>query len=296
VVLGQEVEVDRALLVDKGDDAYVCCQILLRTWEGKDIVGALVDRKLEPLVTNGPVEDLADRGDGANLVLLVLGPVVGHESDIGVEPLAVPPVDVVVMVDTGLRERDVELNLFFLLDNPDPVIGALCDECPDQGRLVHGHDLGLATTLGVKKQLHPDLLIRDPRKGASRLVFFTYDVHSIIFTFEVKTSGAHVEISFADAQLAALCNSKRQLTTHWGGAGFLLVGRHLEELASVDAADVVDLPDTVLEPGVDGVVTIMFDRGRLTITAAPTKGSETTDELNNADGIRIVSLVVGDLT
>ena len=160
MVLGQEVQVDGALLVDEGDDAYVCGQILLRTWEGKDIVGALVDRKVEPLVTNGPVEDLADRGDGTNVVLLVLGPVVGHESDIGVEPVAVPPVDMVVVVDAGLRERDVELNLFFLPDNPDPAIGSLCDERADQRRLLHGHDLGLATTLGVNKQLHPDLLLR----------------------------------------------------------------------------------------------------------------------------------------
>ena len=105
-----------------------------------------------------------------------------------------------------------------------------------------------------------------------------------------------MEISFADAQLAALCNSKRQLTTRWGGEGFLLVGRHLEELAGVDGADVVDLPAAVLGAGDDGAVTIVFDRGRLTITAMPTKGSETTDELNNADGIRIVSLVVGDFT
>jgi len=117
-----------------------------------------------------------------------------------------------------------------------------------------------------------------------------------MFTFEVKTSGDHVEISFADAELAALCNSKRQLTTRWGGEGFLLVGRHLEELAAVDSADVVDLQTAVIEPDDDGAVTVVFDRGRLTIRAVPTKGSETTDELNNADGIRIVSLVVGDLT
>lgn len=104
-----------------------------------------------------------------------------------------------------------------------------------------------------------------------------------------------MEISFADDQMAALCNSKRQLTTRWGDEGFLLVGRHLEELASVDGADVVDLPAAALEPGVDATVSIVFDRRRLTITARPMKGSETTDELDNADGIRIVSLVVGDL-
>lgn len=100
-----------------------------------------------------------------------------------------------------------------------------------------------------------------------------------------------MEISFVDARVAALCNSKRQLTARWGDDGFLLVGRHLEALAALDGADVVDLPSAVVEPD-DGTVTIIFDRGRLTITAVPTKGSETTDELNNADGIRIVNLVV----
>ena len=132
--------------------------------------------------------------------------------------------------------------------------------------------------------------------GASRLISFTYDVHYISFTSEVKTSGAHVQVSFADPQMAALCNSKRRLTARWGGEAFLLVGRHLEELAAVDWADVVDLPTAVVEPGDGEAVTIVFDRGKLTITAEPTKGSETTDEFDNADGIRIVSLVVGDFT
>jgi hypothetical protein len=105
-----------------------------------------------------------------------------------------------------------------------------------------------------------------------------------------------VEISFVDAQMAALCNSKGQLTARWGGQGFLLVGCHLEALAAVDGADVVHLPAAVIKPGDDGTVTIAFQRGRLTITAIPTKGSESTDELNNADGIRIVSLAIRDLT
>jgi hypothetical protein len=139
-----------------------------------------------------------------------------------------------------------------------------------------------------------DLLLRDPPWRASRLVFFTYDVQSNSFTSEVKTSGDHVEISFDDAEMAALCNSRRQLTARWGGQGFPLVARHLEALAALDGNDVVDLPAVVIQPGDDGAVTIAFDRGRLTITAVPTKGSETTDELDNADGIRIVSIVVGD--
>ena len=296
MVLGQEIEMDGALLVDEGDDAYVRREVLLGAREGKDVVGTLVDRKVEPLVTQGPVEDLAYRGNRTNFVLLVLGPVVGHESDIGVQAVALPPVDMVVVANASLRDGDIELDLVFLLDDPDMVIGVFSDESPDQRRLLHGHDFGLATALRVKEQLHPDLLLRDPPKRASRLVFFTYDVQHNTFTFEVKTSGDYVEISFVDARMAALCNSKRQLTARWGGEGFLLVGRHLEALSAVDGPDVVHLPAAAIEPGDDRTVTIAFDRGRLTITAVPTKGSETTDELSNADGIRIVSLIVGDLT
>lgn len=128
----------------------------------------------------------------------------------------------------------------------------------------------------------------------SRLVSFTSNVQHNTFTSEVKIFGDHVEISFADAQMEALCNSKRQLTARWGGEGFLLVGRHLEELAAIDGADVVHLPVAVVEPGDGEAVNFVFDRGRLTIRAVLTKGNETTDELNNADGIRIVSLVVED--
>jgi hypothetical protein len=142
---------DRALLVDEGDEAYVRREVLLGAGKGEDVVGTLVDRKVEPPVAKGPIEDVADRGDRANVVLLVLGPVVGHESDIGLEPLAVPPMDMVVVANAGLRERDVELNCVFLLDNPDPVIRVFGDEGPDQRRLLDGHDLGLATALRVKE-------------------------------------------------------------------------------------------------------------------------------------------------
>jgi hypothetical protein len=104
-----------------------------------------------------------------------------------------------------------------------------------------------------------------------------------------------VEISFDDAQMAALCNSRRHLTARWGGQGFILVARNLELLAAIDGNDVVDLPTVVVQLKDDGAVTMTFDQGRLTIEAMPTKGSEKTDELDNADGIRIMSVIVGSL-
>lgn len=287
---------DRAFLVHERDDADISGEVLLGARKGEDVVRALVRRDVESLLTNGPVPHLANRGYRTDVVLLVLGSMIGHVSDVGVEPVAPAPVDVVVMMDAGLGDRDVELDLFFLLDDPDPVIGALGDERPHQRRVLHGHDLGLATTLGVEEQLHPYLLLRGPPYRGSHLVFFTYEVHRNTFTSEVKISGDHVEISFADAQMAALCNSKQLLTARWGSEGFLLVGRHLEALAAIDCTDVEDLSAAVVELGASEAVTIVFDRGRLTITAVPTKGTETTDEFDDADGIRIVSLTVEDLT
>lgn len=127
------------------------------------------------------------------------------------------------------------------------------------------------------------------------MVFFTSGVQYIRCTSEVKTFGGHVEISFADALLAADCNSKRRSMARWGAQGFEVVGRRLGELAAVDGADVEDLPATVVEQGEDGAVIVIFDRGRLTVNAMPINGRGPTNDIKSANGLRIVSLILGDL-
>ena len=104
-----------------------------------------------------------------------------------------------------------------------------------------------------------------------------------------------MEISFADALLAADCNSKRRSAARWGADGFDLVGRRLGELAAVDGADVEQLPATVIEQGDDGAVTVIFDRGRLTVNAVPINGRGPTNDIKSANGLRIVSLILSDL-
>ena len=101
-----------------------------------------------------------------------------------------------------------------------------------------------------------------------------------------------VDLFFADAKTAALCNSKREMTARWGARGFATVSRRLNELAVVDWREVAQLPATVVQRGEDGAVTIDCDRGGLTIEAIPLERNRPTDDIETADGLRIVTLVV----
>jgi hypothetical protein len=101
-----------------------------------------------------------------------------------------------------------------------------------------------------------------------------------------------VELSFANAQLAALCNSKRQLISRWGAEGFAAVSRRLCELAAVDAEDIAELPGASIIPNGTGV-TIDFGTDELTLNAIPLDGKEPVDDLQNASGICLVNLEFG---
>jgi hypothetical protein len=105
-----------------------------------------------------------------------------------------------------------------------------------------------------------------------------------------------VDISFADADLAALCNSKRRMTARWGVEGFSLVSRRLCELAAVDGSEVAHLPLAAIASDDDGSVAIDFDRGGLTVVAVPLEGNEPIHDIRRADGVRIVNLSVGGVT
>ena len=65
------------------------------------------------------------------------------------------------------------------------------------------------------------------------------------------------------------------------------------KLAAVDGADVPDLPMTVVKDADAGVVTIEFDRGGLMIDAVPLIGKEPAGDITQADGLYVVSLVIG---
>ena len=129
-----------------------------------------------------------------------------------------------------------------------------------------------------------------------QVVFFTRDVHHIRCTVEVKSFGEELDLSFVDAELATLCNSKRQMTTRWGPAGFATVSRRLCELAAVDGVDVTRLPGAAIESGEDGMVMISFDGNNLTVGAIPLERTKPIDDIRKADGLQIVSLALGDLS
>jgi hypothetical protein len=99
-----------------------------------------------------------------------------------------------------------------------------------------------------------------------------------------------VDLSFADAQLAALCNSRQQITSRWGHEGFTAVSRRLAELFAVDGADVVKLPMTTITDGDDGIITIECDRGVVTITAVPFDRKEPTHDLARANRLHIMTV------
>ncbi len=51
-----------------------------------------------------------------------------------------------------------------------------------------------------------------------------------------------MEILFATAELAALCNSARQLAERWGDGAGSTIGRRLLDLAAIDAKSLALLP------------------------------------------------------
>lgn len=67
-----------------------------------------------------------------------------------------------------------------------------------------------------------------------------------------------MEVSFASAELARLCNSQARLQQRWGHDGGRLVARRLAELAAADAIAVRQLPRAQVSEGSAGKTIIAF--------------------------------------
>jgi hypothetical protein len=68
-----------------------------------------------------------------------------------------------------------------------------------------------------------------------------------------------MDVTFATADLAALCNSEQRLTARWGPETGRVVGRRLLDLASVQASAIGRLPGARILAGVTGeAATITF--------------------------------------
>lgn len=82
-----------------------------------------------------------------------------------------------------------------------------------------------------------------------------------------------MEIAFASAELAALCNSSRHLDQRWGGKVGGLVSKRLLDLAASDASDLHALPGVQITVGEGGETTLEFD-GTIEIRAMVERGSD----------------------
>jgi hypothetical protein len=76
-----------------------------------------------------------------------------------------------------------------------------------------------------------------------------------------------VEVSFASAELATLCNSRTRLQRRWGPDGGRLVARRLAELAAADADALGQLPRAQVSEGSAGETIIIFGGGEVVFRA-----------------------------
>lgn len=75
-----------------------------------------------------------------------------------------------------------------------------------------------------------------------------------------------MDISFPEADLAALCNSERMLADRWSPDCGRNIGRRLLELgAAADLAVVKTLPGAIVEQRVDDTVAICFQPGSIEV-------------------------------
>jgi len=102
-----------------------------------------------------------------------------------------------------------------------------------------------------------------------------------------------VDLFFPDAEMAALYNSQAKMRRRIGEEGYALVGRHLGELATLDGAEVAALPEVAPESGSDRM-TIVFGGGKVTIVVVPLENEEPIDEIESADSLQILGIVVSE--
>lgn len=104
-----------------------------------------------------------------------------------------------------------------------------------------------------------------------------------------------MDLTFADAGLAALCSCERLLVERWGREGFRSVARRLLELsATADLSEVEDLPGAAVRRGENNAVTIEFGRGALAIRGTIAERSPGRQRSSGAveHGLRITGLDV----
>ena len=102
-------------------------------------------------------------------------------------------------------------------------------------------------------------------------------------------------MTFGEAALAAVCNSKHRMVRRWGLDGFEYIGRRLLELtAAANLDQVAALPGAALTRGEEDHVMIRFDRDRVVIRAElvldPRRGGA--GATLGSDGLHIVTLEV----
>jgi hypothetical protein len=101
-----------------------------------------------------------------------------------------------------------------------------------------------------------------------------------------------VDLTFADAELAALCSSQQLMTRRWGREGYAKVGRRLLELSAVDPSQIEHLPRAVLQHAVNGRVTVNFDEGGVIIEGVLLDGKGPAPHANGADSLRVTGVNV----
>jgi hypothetical protein len=101
-----------------------------------------------------------------------------------------------------------------------------------------------------------------------------------------------VDLTFADAELAALCSSQQLMTRRWGDDGYAKVGRRLLELSAVEASQIEHLPRAVLQRAVNGSVTVDFDEGDVIIEGVLLDGKGPSARADAARALRVTGVTV----
>jgi hypothetical protein len=100
-------------------------------------------------------------------------------------------------------------------------------------------------------------------------------------------------MTFVQADLAALCNSKRLMVRRWGHDGFDHVSQRLLELAAVATASEIELlPGVGVRRGTDGGVRIEFDDGTVVIEGTVFRAGG--DRGHGVDRIRVTGVQFDD--
>jgi len=152
----QQVELHRARVrLHQRSDMHVAVQEVVGAGHRENVGDRLVLGQVRALRAHGPFLDALDGG---------------HRREVSPEVISVEPhvhsdrdtaavVDMAVVVDAGLDQRQVELDLLVDVLEPDVALGVLdLNQLADADALLDIDDLGDLTARAVLEQLHGDLL------------------------------------------------------------------------------------------------------------------------------------------